>query len=220
MSSQDRPENATRTGVGCSVASSPIFGVVRTTTSDEAERQARAFIRGGLELIEITLTVPGALELIAKLRSERPEDGAPWIGAGTVTTRERAVQALDSGAEFLLTPNVTADVAAVAHQAGTFLILGALTPTEICSAHQLGADLVKVYPLPPVGGAAYLATVRQPLDNVPILAAGGFGASEIPAYRNAGAIAFGLGSQLLEDTDDTTQRRQIQDALAAARGSA
>lgn len=215
----DRPENATRTGVAGSAARAPIFGVVRTTTSDEAERQANAFIRGGLELIEITLTVPGALELIAKLRSERPEHGAPWIGAGTVTTRERAELALESGAEFLITPNVTADVAAVAHQAGAFLIIGALSPTEICSAHRLGADLVKVYPLPPVGGAAYLATIRQPLDNVQVLAAGGFGATEIPAYRDAGAVAFGLGSQLLDDGDATTQRQQIQDALAAARGN-
>lgn len=208
----------TREGVARSVERAPIFAVVRTDTTAEAERQAREFIAGGLELIEITLTVPGALNLIRQLRSERHGLGPPWIGAGTVTTSERARAALDHGAEFLITPNVTADVATVARQEDVFLILGALTPTEIVNARQLGADLVKVYPLPPVGGARYLATIRQPLDDVPILAAGGFGGSEIPDYREAGAIAFGLGSQLLAADQDDGRQREIQQALAAARG--
>lgn len=218
MSAPDSPINTTRNDVAEAVTRAPIFGVVRTTTTERAEEQARAFIQGGLELIEITFTVPDATELILKLRSERGPKGPPWIGAGTVTGKQRARQAIAAGAEFLLTPNVSPEVAAVAHETGAFLIIGALTPTEIVAAHQLGADLVKVYPLPPVGGAAYLATVRQPLDNVPILAAGGFSAAEIPAYKAAGAVAFGLGDQLLASLDETARRREIQDALAAARG--
>lgn len=202
--------------VARSVAAAPIFGVVRTSTRAQAEDQARAFRDGGLELIEITFTVPEATSIVAGLLEERGGEKAPWIGMGTVTTAERARQALAAGAEFLITPNVSAEVAEVARDAGAFLVVGALTPSEIVAADALGADLVKVYPLPPVGGATYLATVRQPLADVAVLAAGGFGPEEIPAYRAAGAVAFGLGAQLL-GADASSSRDRIRQALEAAR---
>ena len=218
MTAPDDPKNSTRDRVARSVARAPIFGVVRTMTSEEALRQARTFIDGGLELVEITFTVPGAAEIIQQLRDERGEDRPPWIGAGTVTDSRRAQAALAHGAEFLLTPNVSREVADAAHEAGVYLVLGATTPTEIVAARRLGADLVKVYPLPTIGGPQYLATVRQPLNDIPMLAAGGFEATEIPAYREAGAIAFGIGSQLLDSPANEDSRHRIQDALAAARG--
>jgi 2-dehydro-3-deoxyphosphogluconate aldolase/(4S)-4-hydroxy-2-oxoglutarate aldolase len=84
--------------------------------------------------------------------------------------------------------------------------MGALTATEIVAAHQLGADIVKVFPLPPVGGPAYLETIRGPLDDIPMLAAGGFGVEDIPAYARAGATAFGIGAPLLGAGDDETHR--------------
>lgn len=199
-----------------SVATAPVFGVVRTSSRAQAEAQAHAFREGGLELIEITFTVPEATQVVASLLAERSGDTPPWIGMGTVTTAERARQALAAGAEFLITPNVSAEVAEVAREAGVFLVIGALTPSEIFAAAELGADLVKVYPLPPVGGAAYLSTVRQPLPDIPILAAGGFGPEEIPEYRAAGAVAFGLGAQLLGE-DAPSSRERIQTALEAAR---
>ncbi|MCP4202164.1 MAG: 2-dehydro-3-deoxyphosphogluconate aldolase [bacterium] len=205
-----------RARVAASVSAAPVFGVVRTATRDEAETQARTFRDGGLELIEITFTVPEATEVVAGLIEERSGDGPPWIGMGTVTTAERANQALAAGADFLITPNVTAEVAQVAAAAGVFLVIGALTPSEIVAAAALGADLVKVYPLPPVGGAAYLATIRQPLPDISILAAGGFGPEEIPAYRAAGASAFGLGAQLLGE-DAASSRQRIANALSASR---
>lgn len=217
-----RPENAPSTSptgrrrVADSVRRAPIFGVVRTSSRAVAETQARAFRDGGIELIEITLTVPEATAVIAGLVEERGGDGPPWIGAGTVTNTKRAERALQAGAEFLITPNVSPEVARVARSAGVFLVIGALTPSEIVAASDLEADLVKVYPLPPVGGAAYLSTIRQPLPDVPVLAAGGFGPEEIPAYRAAGATAFGLGAQLFGD-DEATSRQRIQDALASSR---
>ena len=155
--------SSTRNGVARSVTAAPIFGVVRTSSRRAAEVQAQAFRSGGLELIEITFTVPEATAVVSGLIEERSGDGPPWIGMGTVTSVERAEEALAAGAEFLITPNVAADVARVASEAGVFLVVGALTPSEIVAAARLGADLVKVYPLPPVGGAAYLTTIRQPL---------------------------------------------------------
>lgn len=205
-----------RGGVSASVAAAPIFGVVRTDTQQEALRQARIFRDAGIELVEITFTVPGALEVVKTLLGERDDNGPPWVGMGTVTTPERARQGLEAGAEFLITPNVNAAVACTVLEAKVFLVIGALTPSEVLAAAELGPNLVKAYPLPPVGGARYLATLRLPLPDIPILASGGFGPEEIPDYRSAGAVAFGLGEQLLGSNLEASRQR-IANALDAAR---
>ena len=214
---------AVRALVAASLRRSPITAVVRHKDRGEAARQARAFVDGGLELIEITFTVPDAVGLVRDLLAERTERGpaqpeGPWIGMGTVTTRERAEAAVAAGAEFLISPNVAPEVAAIARREELFFILGALTPTEIAQADALGSDVIKVYPLPPVGGPKYLEVVRQPLGDVaPMLAGGGFGIEEIPAYKAAGASAFGIGAPLLGATPEETRAR-IARALALARG--
>ena len=210
---------ALKSAVAASLRRSPIIAVVRHRERAEAARQARAFVAGGLELVEVTFTVPGATELVRELRAERGgAPRSPWIGMGTVTTRERAEAAVAAGAEFLVTPTVEPEVAAVARREGLFLVLGSLTPTEIAQADRLGADLIKVYPLPPVGGPKYLEVVRQPLgDLAPMLAGGGFGIEEIPAYRAAGAVAFGLGAPLVGATPAESAAR-IARALELARG--
>ncbi len=195
----------------------PIIGVVRTHSHDEAAAQAASFIAGGLQLIEITFTVPNGPDLVRKLKAGREGELPPAIGMGTVTDEARARTAIDAGAEFVVSPNAHAGVAAVAREAGVFLVIGALTPTEIAAGHQLGADIIKVYPLPPVGGAAYLATVRQPLGDIPMLAAGGFGPDEIPDYRAAGAQAYGIGAPLLGGSEEESRER-IRRALSLARG--
>lgn len=201
----------------------PVVGVVRTSSREEAATVARAFIEGGLELIEITFTVPGATDLVRELRSARSGvtsgSGPPWIGMGTVTSTARAREALDAGAEFVVTPNTKPPVAELVRDAGVFLVAGALTPTEIVEARDAGADLVKVFPLPPVGGPVYLSVVRGPLGDVPMLASGGFDVDEIPAYRDAGAVAFGIGAPLLGLTVEETGAR-IRRALELARGTA
>src|SRR5215207_6226688 len=138
--------------VSRSVADAPVIGVARTSTFEEAARQARLFMASGLELIEVTFTVPGASRLVRELLAVRPSGGPPWIGMGTVTTAARAAEAVEAGSELIVSPNTSAEVARVARQADLFLVLGALTPTEVVTAAGLGSDLVKMYPLPPVGG--------------------------------------------------------------------
>lgn len=206
-----------RSSVASSLEAAPIVGVVRTERANRAAEIAETFLAGGLELVEITFTVPDAPELVERLRRERGGPGPPWIGMGTVTSGERAERAIAVDSEFVVSPNTSPEVAATARRAGRFLIVGALTPTEIVRARELGADLVKVYPLPPVGGPGYLRVVRGPLGDIPMLAAGGFGVEEIPAYREAGATAFGIGDPLLGD-DEADSRRRIDRALALARG--
>ena len=204
--------------MAATVARSPIIAVVRHADPAEAARQAEAFVRHGLEMIEVTFTVPDATALVRRLLAARPA-GATWkVGMGTVTTRDRGEAAAAAGAEFLVTPNVSAAVAEVARERGLYLCMGALTATELVAAHELGADLLKVFPLPPVGGPAYLSVIRGPLGDIgPMLAGGGYGVDEIPAYRAAGAVAFGLGAQMLEATEAGSAAK-IARALAHARG--
>lgn len=208
---------ATKSQIAESLARSPVIGVVRTSSSADAARIAREFLASGLELVEITFTVPEAPRIVAELKAERGATGPPWIGMGTVTTEARAATAVGAGADFLVTPGVVPAVARVARAAETFLLMGALTPSEILAAHEEGADLIKVYPLPAVGGASYLQTIRGPLGDLPMLAAGGFGIEEIPAYRAAGANAFGMGPPLV-GTSPTDTRARVASALALARG--
>lgn len=207
-----------------SLARSPIIGVVRTASLDAAREQARLLAAAGVELIEITFTVPGGSSLVRELladrleRSEGSAAGPPWYGMGTVTGGARAAEAVAAGAEFLVSPNVDAEVARAARQADLFLVLGALTPTEIVAAFHLGSDVVKVYPLPPVGGPGYLTVIRGPLGDVPMLAAGGFGVEEIAQYRAAGAQAFGMAAPLLGTGEGEAETRsRVARAFALAR---
>ena len=133
------------------------------------------------------------------------------------STAQRAQDAGAAGSSFLVSPNTCSEVAAIARKAGCYLILGAMTPTEIVRADELGADIIKVYPLPMFGGPDYLHTIRQPLPDVSLLAAGGFGIDEIPEYRSAGATAFGLGAPLL-GKDENESIDKIRRALQMARG--
>ena len=207
-----------RSEVATTLARSPIMAVVRHGDPAEAARQADAFVRHGIEVIEVTFTVPDATALVRRLLAARPAGATYKVGMGTVTHRERAEAAATAGAEFLVTPNVSAPVAALARERGLYLCMGALTATELVAAHELGADLLKVFPLPPVGGPGYLSVIRGPLGDLgPMLAGGGFGVDEIPAYRAAGASAFGLGSQMLDATEAGSSAK-IARALAHARG--
>ena len=207
-----------RERVAAGVSRSPVIAVVRHRDPFEAARQARFFAASRIELVEVTFTVPHATDLVRELLAERSSVGPPWIGMGTVTTPERARAAIAVGAEFVVTPNVDREVARIASDAGLYLVVGALTPSEIVAAHATGADLIKIYPLPPVGGPAYLRVVREPLGDVgPMLAGGGFGIEEIPAYRAAGASAFGLGAPLV-GADGEETRARVDRALELARG--
>jgi 2-dehydro-3-deoxyphosphogluconate aldolase/(4S)-4-hydroxy-2-oxoglutarate aldolase len=204
-----------RPQVALSLRRAPVIGVVRSSSFEEAARQARLFAESGIELVEITFTVPEAPKLVRELLAKRSASGPPWFGMGTVSTAARAREAVTAGAEFLVSPNVSSDVARIARGAGLFLVLGALTPTEVVLAHELGADIVKIYPLPPVGGPSYLSVLRQPLGDIPMLAAGGFGVEDINDYARAGAVAFGMGAPLL-GADEEETRGRIARALAMA----
>lgn len=193
------------------------MAVVRTESTETARQQCEWLVEAGIRLLEITFSVPRAVELTAEMLASCP--GEVCVGMGTVTTEERARNAVEVGASFIVSPNCSPRVAETARTADRYLVLGSLTPTEIVAARELGADLVKVYPLPFVGGAAYLQMVRGPLFDIPMLAGGGFGIDEIPDYRAAGASAFGMGPPLIGRNAAET-RRFVSRALQLARNPA
>lgn len=172
-----------------------IIPVIRADTEATALRIAEALVAAGLGVIEITMTVPNAMSVMASAVKRFGADAI--IGAGTITTAAMAGEAVDCGCTFLVTPGVLPKVVTVARARGVPVICGALTPTEILAAHQAGADLVKVFPASAVGGPAYIRAVRGPLPHVGLVATGGVGLATVVPYFEAGVVAVGVGSELI-----------------------
>lgn len=171
-----------------------IVPAVRVTCAEDALFAAESVSRGGIPIVEVTMTVPGALTVVAELLRNRPE---MTVGAGTVLDAETAQRCVDAGVHFLTSPGLDLRVMAVAARHNTAVMPGALTPTEICAAWKAGADFVKVYPCSTVGGPAYIRSLRGPFPEVPFLAAGGVNQHTAKDYLLAGSTALGIGVDLI-----------------------
>lgn len=172
-----------------------IIPVVRAASSAEGRLAADAVSQGGIPIVEITMTVPGALELITEL-AKNCED--LLIGAGTVRNAESARRCLDAGAQFLVSPGTNCQTIEFAKQRGVVMMAGALTPTEVDFAWQSGADYVKVFPCSAVGGATYIRALKGPLPEVPLVPTGGVNVETAADFLKAGAIALGVGGELVQ----------------------
>jgi 2-dehydro-3-deoxyphosphogluconate aldolase/(4S)-4-hydroxy-2-oxoglutarate aldolase len=169
-----------------------VFLAVRLDDGAAAADACRAAIRGGLRVIEMTLTTPGALETIRRLAAE----GEGVIGAGTVLTVEDARRVAECGARFAMSPVTDEDVIAESHRLGMLAVPGAGSATEILRAHRAGARLVKVFPCGPLGGPELLRKIRGPLPHVPLVPTSGPSADTLADYVAAGATAVGVGSEV------------------------
>jgi 2-dehydro-3-deoxyphosphogluconate aldolase/(4S)-4-hydroxy-2-oxoglutarate aldolase len=180
-------------------------------------RASRAIARAGVRHIEITLTSPGALDVIAALA----RDTQAIIGAGTVTTPELLDSVVDAGARFIVTPVVALPVVARARARNVPVICGCSTPTELWTAHQAGADLLKVYPAQHLGGPEYIRTILQPLEGLKLVPTGGVQVEDVAAYLRAGAFAVGVGDTAFDVSlpDDELAHRARAIALMAASAS-
>ena len=175
-----------------------LVAVIRTATPELAEQAARAVAEGGVRLVEITLTVPDATELIAKLAADSAfRDAGAIIGAGTVLSGAQAEEALLAGARFLVSPALIPDMIAAGRARDALTMPGTLTPTEMVRAAELGADFIKIYPIATVGGPEYVANVRRALQHLPLVATGNIEYDEIPRYLKAGVVGFGIGGPLI-----------------------
>ena len=167
---------------------------IRARSAAEALGAAKAIARGGLKMLEITFTVPDAPKVIEALAA----DPDVIVGAGTVLTAEQAHAALAAGARFIIAPNHARAVAEVAQAAQVLYCPGAYTTTEILAARDMGAHVVKVYPVGVAGGPNYIRVIRDPLPDVPLLAAGGTSLENMLPFLLAGCVGVGLGSALCD----------------------
>lgn len=172
-----------------------LIPVIRARSADAATRISEALVEGGIRTLEITMTVPDALGALRSVSSALGRD--VLLGAGTVTTREMAVGALEAGARFLVSPAVVRDVLAVASERGVAVLPGALTPTEVLEARALGGDIIKIFPASAVGGAAYLKALKGPFPEIDFCPTGGVNLDTIGEFFGAGAVAVGVGGELV-----------------------
>jgi len=172
-----------------------VIPVVRATSSDEAIAVAEAIGEGGIPLLEITLTVPGAVGVIAELSKRYGND--VLVGAGTVLDAEAARACIDAGAQFVVSPALNLQTIEQCRKEDVPVFPGALTPTEVVTAWQAGADAVKVFPCSAVGGAKYLRALKAPLPQIKLVPTGGVSLTTAKDFIAAGAWALGVGADLV-----------------------
>jgi 2-dehydro-3-deoxyphosphogluconate aldolase/(4S)-4-hydroxy-2-oxoglutarate aldolase len=172
-----------------------IVAVVRSPDSQQLVEVAEALAGGGVTVIEITMTVPGALDVVRQVRKALGD--RILLGAGTILDAETARAALLAGAEFLVAPTVNRDVIRLCRRYGKLVMPGAFTPTEILTAWEAGADIVKVFPAEVVGPAFFKA-MRGPLPQVRLMPTGGVDLNTAADFLRAGACCLGVGGQLVE----------------------
>jgi 2-dehydro-3-deoxyphosphogluconate aldolase/(4S)-4-hydroxy-2-oxoglutarate aldolase len=188
-----------------------IIPVVRAVSTDMARRAVAAILKGGISVLEITMTVPGAVRMIEALSAEIGQQAI--IGAGTVLDAETAQACIEAGAQFIVSPALNLEVVARCGQHGIAVMPGALTPTEVVTAWAAGADFVKVFPAGAVGGASYIKALKAPLPQVKIVPTGGVSLQTAAAFIKAGAEALGVGNDLV----DVQALREERDELITER---
>jgi len=188
-----------------------VIPVVRAESADLARRAASAIREGGIPILEITMTVPGALHIIRELSVECGSE--VLIGAGTVMDVAGARNCIEAGARFIVSPSLNPATIAFCKQEGVVVMPGALTPTEIVTAWTAGADFVKVFPAGAAGGPSYIKSLRAPLPEIKLVPTGGVSLANAAAFIEAGAEAVGVGSELV----DVVALREGKEDLVAVR---
>jgi len=173
-----------------------IVPVVRASSPRDARIAADAVCEGGIPIVEITMTVPGAIDVIRELTKNAASE--VLVGAGTVLNAEVARRCLDAGAQFLVSPGLNLQTVELAVREGKLMMAGALTPTEIITAWEAGSDFVKVFPCGQVGGAKYIKALKGPLPQVRLVPTGGVNLDTAAEFIQAGAAALGVGGELVQ----------------------
>jgi 2-dehydro-3-deoxyphosphogluconate aldolase/(4S)-4-hydroxy-2-oxoglutarate aldolase len=202
-----------------------IVPIIRTPSAGEALAAAEAIRAGGIPVVEVTMSVPGAVEVIAHLARRFGEDVV--LGAGTVLDPGTARACRDAGARFMVCPHFDAETVAFCRREDLPVMPGALTPTEVVQAWRAGAAMVKVFPCNAVGGASYIQALKAPLPQIELMPTGGVSLSNVAEFFRAGASAVGTGSDLVDlariragDLAPVTARaRAYVEAIAQARGA-
>jgi 2-dehydro-3-deoxyphosphogluconate aldolase/(4S)-4-hydroxy-2-oxoglutarate aldolase len=188
-------ENGVKSQIAARITEIGIIPVVRASSAQLAIRAADAVCAGGITVIELTMTVPGAIDVIAQLVKRLGSE--VLIGAGTVLDFQTAQQCIDAGGEFVVSPGFDLETVRTVKAAGKLMMAGALTPTEVITAWKAGSDFVKVFPCGNVGGAKYIKALKAPLPDVPLVPTGGVNLETAADFIRAGAAALGIGGELV-----------------------
>jgi 2-dehydro-3-deoxyphosphogluconate aldolase/(4S)-4-hydroxy-2-oxoglutarate aldolase len=172
-----------------------LMPVLRAKSKEQGLAIVKAMLAGGVNTVEVTMTVPGAIDLLKALKAEYGND--VLLGSGTVTTAAQAQATIDAGAEFVISPCLNLEVIATTKGSGKLSCPGALTPTEVITAWKAGADIVKVFPCSAMGGASYLKALRAPFPFLQLIPTGGVSLETAESFLKAGARALGVGSDLV-----------------------
>lgn len=172
-----------------------LIPVLRAGSIKEGHALVDAMIAGGVTVVEVTMTVPNAVDLLHELKLRHGSN--LLLGSGTVTDAAQAQATIEAGAEFVVSPSLHPDVIAKTRQLGKISIPGALTPTEVITAWRAGADYVKVFPCSAMGGAGYLKALRAPFPDLKLIPTGGVTLATAAEFLKAGARALGVGSDLV-----------------------
>ena len=173
-----------------------IIPVVRAKSADEAMKAIDAIREGGISILEITMTVPGAISVIEQVSARYGSDAL--VGAGTVLDGETARACILAGARFVVSPSLNLETIEVCRRYGVAVMPGALTPTEVVQAWSAGADFVKVFPAGAVGGASYIKALKAPLPQIELVPTGGVSLKTAADFIKAGASALGVGADLVD----------------------
>ena len=184
-----------------------IVPVVRASSADEAMRAIDAIRKGGVSVLEITMTVPGALSVIEQVSARYGSE--VLVGAGTVLDPETARACILAGAQFVVSPSLNLETIEVCRRHGVAVMPGALTPTEVVQAWSAGADFVKVFPAGAVGGASYIKALKAPLPQIELIPTGGVSLKTAADFIKAGASALGVGADLVDLKAIREGRQQI-----------
>ena len=203
-----------------------LIPVLRARSADQAHAVVKAMVAGGVTVVEVTMTVPGAVDLLKELRREYGSE--VLLGSGTVTSAEQAENTIEAGAEFVVSPSLHPAVIARTRALGKVSIPGALTPTEVITAWEEGADYVKIFPCSAVGGAGYLKSLLAPFPFLKLIPTGGVTLQTAEAFLQAGARALGVGNDLVNlaaidagrPETITEAARAYLSVLASVRGDA
>jgi len=172
-----------------------LIPVLRAKNAAQAHAVVEAMMAGGVTVVEVTMTVPGAVELLKELKKEY--GSKLLLGSGTVTTADQCQATIDAGAEFVVSPSLHPEVINTTRKNGKVSCPGALTPTEAITAWNLGADYVKIFPCSAMGGASYLKSLLAPFPHLKIIPTGGVTLETAESFLRAGARALGVGSDLV-----------------------
>ena len=188
-----------------------IVPVIRASSAEEARFAAEAVARGGISIAEVTMTVPRALDVISGLRRDLPH---LLIGAGTLLDVQMARRCLRAGASFLVSPALDLEIIRLATEENVVMMAGALTPTEVLTAWNAGADFIKVFPCAQVGGPAYIKALTGPFPHLRLVPTGGVNLENAADYVRSGAAALGVGGELIVRDALQQRRADILEDLA------